>query len=169
MLNLVKINKVYNQYSNEPQVTALENISLSFPATGMFFVTGKSGSGKSTLLNIIGGLDTPTSGKMIIDGVSTENFSEKDWDSYRNEYIGFVFQEYHLLDELTVSENIALALQLKNENKGSQEKVSQVLTMVGLDGMGKQRINTFLLVNRQLVLFCLHILNVILLYSQCLI
>ncbi len=142
MLNLINIRKVYNQYSAETKVIALDKITISFPNKGMFFITGKSGSGKSTLLNIIGGLDTPTSGEMIIDGKSTKNYSESDWDAYRNEYIGFVFQEYNLLEELSVSENIALALQLKSDSKESKQKINQALERVDLVGMENRKINT---------------------------
>ena len=74
---------------------------------------GKSGSGKSTLLNLCGGLDKPTSGELIIDGKSNSTFSDSDFDSYRNTYIGFIFQEYNIPNEFTVEENVALALELQ--------------------------------------------------------
>ena len=83
--NLVKIYKT----KGGVDVHALDNVSLDFPETGMVFLLGKSGSGKSTLLNMIGGLDTPTSGEIIVKGKSSKDFSSVDFDSYRNTCIGF--------------------------------------------------------------------------------
>ena len=67
-------------------------MSLSLPERGMIYIVGKSGCGKSTLLNILGGLDSPTSGDMVVDGISVKSFKAKDYDAYRNDYVGFVFQ-----------------------------------------------------------------------------
>lgn len=88
-------------------------MTLDFPDTGMVFLLGRSGSGKSTMLNIIGGLDTPTEGELIVDGRSSRTFWETDLDSYRNTYVGFVFQEYNLMDGYTVGRNVSLALDLQ--------------------------------------------------------
>ena len=73
----------------------------------MIFLLGKSGSGKSTLLNVAGGLDYPTSGEIVLKGRSSKNFSQSDFDSYRNTYIGFIFQEYNVLNEFNIEQNIA--------------------------------------------------------------
>jgi putative ABC transport system permease protein len=88
---------------------------------GLVFILGKSGSGKSTLLNVIGGLDRLDAGDIVIKGKSTKDFTQAEFDSYRNTYVGFIFQEYNLLPDLTVGDNIALAMRLQglpeNETK----------------------------------------------------
>ena len=135
--NLVKIYKT----KGGVDVHALDNVSLDFPETGMVFLLGKSGSGKSTLLNMIGGLDTPTSGEIIVKGKSSKDFSSVDFDSYRNTCIGFIFQEYNILNEFNVEQNIALALQLQGK-KNDKNAVNELLKMVDLEGMGKRKPNT---------------------------
>ena len=122
-------------------VTALNGVSLDFPERGMVFLLGKSGSGKSTLLNISGGLDEPDEGEVIVNGKSSKNFSKSDFDSYRNTYLGFIFQEYNILTELTVAENVALALELQGKPH-DVERVEQLLAEVDLAGMGDRRPNT---------------------------
>lgn len=106
-------------------------MTLDFPDTGMVFLLGRSGSGKSTMLNIIGGLDTPTEGELIVDGRSSRTFWETDLDSYRNTYVGFVFQEYNLIDGYTVGRNVSLALDLQGR-RGAAERVDDILRRVGL-------------------------------------
>ena len=83
--------------------------------TGLVFVTGKSGSGKSTLLNLIGGLDTYDAGDIIINQKSSREFRQRDFDSYRNTMVGFIFQEYNILEEFSVAQNIGLALALQGQ------------------------------------------------------
>lgn len=112
MLEVLNLTKIYKTKGGA-NVKALDNVSLQFPETGMVFLLGKSGSGKSTLLNVCGGLDSPTSGEIIVKGRSSKKFSQSDFDSYRNTYVGFIFQEYNILNEFTVEENIALALKTK--------------------------------------------------------
>ncbi len=119
MLELRGIKKTY-YLGREAQADALKGISLSFPDQGMVFVVGKSGSGKSTLLNILGGLDSPTGGDLLINGRSISEFRSQDFDRYRNSQVGFVFQEYNLVDHLTVRENIALALDLQGKADSQQ-------------------------------------------------
>ena len=114
MISLHNINKFYN--SGTQKFHALKDVNIVFPEKGMVFIVGKSGSGKSTLLNVIGGIDSYDSGELIIDGLNTKNFSRNDFNSYRNSYIGFIFQEFNVIKNLTVFENIALSLQLKNES-----------------------------------------------------
>ena len=90
MLELKSITKIYQ--TKRDKTEALNGVSLSLPERGMIYIVGKSGCGKSTLLNILGGLDSPTSGDMVVDGISVKSFKAKDYDAYRNDYVGFVFQ-----------------------------------------------------------------------------
>ena len=108
MLEIKNLTKVYRSKTGE-SVRALDNVSISFPESGMVFILGKSGSGKSTLLNIMGGLDSYDSGEFVIKGKSSKDFAGSDFDAYRNTFIGFIFQEYNVLDDFTVGANIALA------------------------------------------------------------
>ncbi|MCX4286862.1 MAG: ATP-binding cassette domain-containing protein, partial [Clostridia bacterium] len=109
--------------------------------TGMVFLLGRSGSGKSTLLNVAGGLDKPDSGEVIVKGKSSKDFTGSDFDSYRNTFVGFVFQEYNILNEFNIEQNIALALQLQGK-KNDKEAVNAILEQVDLAGMGKRKPNT---------------------------
>ena len=95
MLESVHLTKVYKTKGGT-DVRALDDVSLRFPERGMVFLLGKSGSGKSTLLNVCGGLDSPTSGEIVVKGRSSKNFTQSDFDSYRNTFVGFVFQEYNI-------------------------------------------------------------------------
>ena len=110
MLEVKNLTKIYKTKGGA-EVRALDNVSLSFAEKGMVFLLGKSGSGKSTLLNICGGLDAPDSGEIIVKGKSSKDFSAGDFDSYRNTYVGFIFQEYNILNEFSIEDNIALALE----------------------------------------------------------
>ncbi len=137
MLELRGITKIYKPEKSAP-VTALDKVDLSFGDRGMVFVLGKSGSGKSTLLNVIGGLDGADGGEIVIDGKSSLSFGTGDYDAYRNTYIGFIFQEYNLLDEFTVAENISLALELQGK-RADGEKIAEILKAVDLEGYGDRR------------------------------
>ncbi len=139
MLELKNITKTYTPKKGVP-VQALRGVDLSFEDRGMVFILGKSGSGKSTLLNIIGGLDSADGGEIIIDGKSTKGFKESDYDNYRNTYVGFVFQEYNILNDFTVGENISLAVELQN-GKVSKERVDEILKEVGLEGYADRKPN----------------------------
>ena len=116
-------------------------INVDFPEKGLVFLLGKSGSGKSTLLNMIGGLDRPDSGEVIVKGRSSKDFTQSDFDSYRNTYIGFIFQEYNILNEFNIEQNIALALQLQGK-KNDKAAVDALLKEVGLEGFNKRKPNT---------------------------
>ncbi len=131
MIEFKKLRKVYKSRKGG-SCEALRGIDLKLPDSGLVFIIGKSGSGKSTLLNLLGGLDTITSGDIIADGNSLSNFSKKDFENYRNSYIGFVFQHYYLLEELTVKQNVELAMSITG--KDDQNKISELLAKVGLDG-----------------------------------
>lgn len=139
MIELKNITKVYKSKKG-PSTEALKGINLEFGNNGMTFILGKSGSGKSTLLNILGGLDTYSSGDLIINGKSSVDFKSKDWDSYRNTYIGFVFQEFNLLDNYTVEENIKLSLELQHI-KPTKEEILASLRQVGLEDVLKRKPN----------------------------
>jgi len=139
MIELKGICKTYKA-QNGLKTLALDNVTFSLPNKGLFFILGKSGSGKSTLLNILGGLDQYDSGDVIIEGKSTKAFQEKDYDYYRNTYIGFIFQEFNLLEEYNVCDNINLSRKLQKE-KVSQTVVDNLLNKVGIVGLGKRRMN----------------------------
>lgn len=140
MLEVKDLVKVYKG-KNGNDVRAVDGISLSFAERGMIFLLGKSGSGKSTLLNLCGGLDFPDSGEIIIKGRSSKDFSQADFDSYRNTFVGFVFQEYNILDEFSVESNIALALELQGRSKDKQA-VRDILEKVELTDFAKRKPNT---------------------------
>lgn len=131
MIELKNVTKIYKS-KRKGKHKALDNINLFFGNEGLIFVLGKSGSGKSTLLNLIGGLDSITSGNIIVDGNDISTFNERRFADYRNNHIGFIFQDYHLLEELTVYENILLALKLtRRVDKG---EIAESLKKVGLEG-----------------------------------
>ena len=137
MLEVKNLYKVYRPKKGVP-VTALKDVSLKFPEKGMVFILGKSGSGKSTLLNVLGGLDNYDDGEIIIKGKSSKHFSQSDFDSYRNTYLGFIFQEYNILNEFNVAANISLALELQGK-KASKDAVEKILTEVDLSGYGNRK------------------------------
>ena len=139
MLEVKHLKRIYRVKKAEP-VYALNDISLKFPEKGLVFILGKSGSGKSTLLNVMGGLDVADEGEIIIDGKSSKDFSKGEMDSYRNTYLGFIFQEYNILSDFNVKENIALALQLQHK-KATDEEVEKILEQVDLAGYGKRKPN----------------------------
>ena len=132
MLELKHIAKTYKT-AKGVKTEALKDINLRFPQRGMVFVLGKSGSGKSTLLNIIGGLDQADAGEIIINGKSSADFKQSDYDSYRNTYVGFIFQEFNLMEEYTIEKNIAMALQLQ-QKEASHADIEEMLKRLGLSG-----------------------------------
>ena len=140
MLSIKNLCKTYKAKGGV-EVHALDNVSIDFAETGMVFLLGKSGSGKSTLLNVIGGLDKCDSGEIVICGRNSKTFTGSDFDSYRNTFIGFIFQEYNILNEFNIEDNIALALQLQGR-KNDSEQVEKILEQVDMAGMGKRRANT---------------------------
>ena len=131
MLKLQRIVKDYQ--AGDATVHALRGVSLQFRESEFVAILGHSGCGKTTLLNIIGGLDHYTSGDLIINGKSTKDFSDADWDSYRNHSIGFVFQSYNLIPHQTVLSNVELALTLSGVSKSERrERAVRALESVGL-------------------------------------
>ena len=140
MLEIKNLTKIYKSKGGV-EVKALDDISLKFPENGMIFLLGKSGSGKSTLLNVCGGLDNPTTGEIIVKDRSSIDFKQKDFDSYRNTFVGFIFQEYNILEEFTVEENIALALELQGKER-NKESINAILEKVDLKGYNDRKPNT---------------------------
>lgn len=140
MLEVIHLTKLYKTKGGA-DVRALDDVSLRFPEKGMVFLLGRSGSGKSTLLNVCGGLDSPTSGEIVVKGRSSKDFTQSDFDSYRNTFVGFVFQEYNILDEFSVEDNIALALELQGKPK-DKKTIEKLLADVDLSGYAKRKPNT---------------------------
>lgn len=133
MLKLINITKDYPVANH--QVHALKGISITFRDNEFVSILGPSGCGKTTLLNIIGGLDHYTSGDLFIDQISTKKFTDRDWDSYRNHRIGFVFQSYNLIPHQTILENVELALTISGIGKEERlQRAKEVLDKVGLKG-----------------------------------
>ncbi len=140
MLTLKNIKKDYTTGGNV--VHALKGVSLEFRANEFVSILGASGCGKTTLLNIIGGLDRYTEGDLVIGGVSTKDYKDKDWDVYRNHRIGFVFQSYNLIPHQTVLGNVELALTIAGVSKAERRKrAREALKKVGLEAELKKRPN----------------------------
>ena len=140
MLKLVDIVKDYLVAGKS--FRALEGVSLTFRDNEFVSILGPSGSGKTTLLNIIGGLDHYTSGDLFIDGVSTKDFSDRDWDNYRNHKVGFIFQAYNLIPHQNVLQNVELALTISGVSKEErQQRAIDALNKVGLGEMLHKRPN----------------------------
>ena len=139
MIELKNVSKTYKSQKGL-KTKALDDISLKFNSKGMTFILGKSGSGKSTLLNILGGLDKYDSGDMIILGKSSKKFNQADFDSFRNTYVGFVFQEFNILEDYDVYENIVLALQLQQKEINEKE-INDLLDKLELTDLKKRRVN----------------------------
>lgn len=140
MLQLKNIKKNYLAGVNE--VKALKDVNMSFRESEFVAILGPSGCGKTTLLNIIGGLDRYTSGDLIINGKSTKEYRDRDWDTYRNHSIGFVFQTYNLIPHQSVLANVELALTLSGVSKTERrKKAKEVLEKVGLADQINKRPN----------------------------
>ena len=131
---MLQIQKIYKKYvTGDLEQTALDGVSLNLRDNEFVAILGPSGSGKTTLLNVIGGLDRYDSGDLIINGISTKKYKDRDWDSYRNHTIGFVFQSYNLIPHQTVLSNVELALTISGISKSERKKrATEALEKVGL-------------------------------------
>ena len=140
MLEIKKVSKVYETAGFKQK--ALDNVSIKFRENEFVSILGQSGSGKTTLLNIVGGLDQYTKGDLIINGVSTKKFKDRDWDTYRNHRVGFVFQSYNLIPHQTALQNVELALTLSGVSKEARRKrAKEALKKVGLEDHINKRPN----------------------------
>ena len=139
---MIEFKNVCKTYKTKKGVEtrALNNINIKIGNVGLVFITGKSGSGKSTMLNLLGGLDTVTSGSVLVNNRDITKFKSKQYDSYRNTYIGFIFQEFNILEDLNVYENINLALRLQNK-KVNSEKISDLLEKLDIKGLEQRKVN----------------------------
>ena len=139
---MIELKNVYKTYKSKKSknTKALDGVSVSFDDKGMTFILGKSGSGKSTLLNVLGGLDKYDDGDMLILGKSSKDFTQADFDSYRNTYVGFIFQEFNILEDYDVYENIILALQLQQKEINTSE-IDELLDKLELTDLKKRKVN----------------------------
>ncbi|MCM1506306.1 MAG: ABC transporter ATP-binding protein/permease [Ruminococcus flavefaciens] len=131
---MLQLKEIFKQYGNgENKVTALNGVNVTFRENEFVAILGHSGCGKTTMLNIIGGLDHYTSGDLIINGVSTKKYKDRDWDAYRNHSIGFIFQSYNLIPHQTVLANVELALTISGVSKSERKRrAKEALEKVGL-------------------------------------
>lgn len=135
MIKVCELEKLYKDESGV--VAALDKVSFSLPNKGMVFVVGKSGCGKTTLLNILGGLDSFTSGEIFIGDKKLSDFSTTELDNYRNTTVGFVFQDFCLIDKMSVEENIRLSLKFQNNKENIS--IDDLLIKVGLEGLKNRK------------------------------
>ena len=140
MLEIKKVSKIYETAGFKQK--ALDDVSIKFRENEFVSILGQSGSGKTTLLNIVGGLDQYTKGDLIINGISTKKFKDRDWDAYRNHRVGFVFQSYNLIPHQTALQNVELALTLSGVSKEERRKrAKDALKKVGLEDHMNKRPN----------------------------
>lgn len=131
---MLTIKNIYKSYGlKDSKYSVLKDINLSFRPNEFVAILGPSGSGKTTLLNILGGLDQYDSGDLIINGKSTKKFKDKDWNSYRNKSVGFIFQSYNLISHISILSNVEMCLTLRNTSKSvARKKAIEALERVGL-------------------------------------
>ena len=138
-LEISNLSKIYGE--DDTQVKALQNVDLTVEKGEFVLIVGSSGSGKSTLLNMIGLLDKPTSGRVLIDGIDTTKLNDSKISSFRNKKLGFIFQFSNLLSDLTVFENVLLPKQISGMNSSDEKQAKDLLHAVGLDDQMNKRAN----------------------------
>ena len=140
---MLELRNIVKDYVSGNNVThALKGISVNFRKSEFVSILGQSGCGKTTTLNIIGGLDRYTKGNLLINGKSTKQYKDRDWDTYRNHSIGFVFQTYNLITHQNILKNVELALTISGVSREERrQRAYQVLKIVGLEGMEKKKPN----------------------------
>ena len=116
MIEVKGLTKIYKPKKGIP-VKAVDGVDMKIEEKGMVFLLGRSGSGKSTMLNLLGGLDKYDYGEIIVKGKSSKEFTQSEFDSYRNTYVGFIFQEFNILNDFNVGQNIALAMELQGKKE----------------------------------------------------
>jgi ABC-type lipoprotein export system ATPase subunit len=140
MIKIENVNKFY--YSGSEKIHAVRNFNVTLPDQGLVFILGPSGSGKSTLLNLLGGLDSPDDGKIWIEDKDLTKLSSREKTAYLNSYLGFVFQEYNILKDLSLKENIILPLEIQGySRKKINEKFKEIIDAVELTGLEKRKVN----------------------------
>ena len=137
MIVVSGLKKIYG--SGRTQTAALDGVSLALPDRGMVFILGKSGCGKTTLLNMLGAMDTFEGGEITVDGRALSGLTRRERDAYRNTYVGFVFQEYNLIEDFTVGQNIAVAQELQRK-KPDGAQISALLERLEIGGLEERRI-----------------------------
>lgn len=140
MADLLKLSKINKIYGEKIKTQVLFDVDLSFKAQSFNAIIGQSGSGKSTLMNIMGTLDKPTSGEVLIDGISTASMKKNQLAELRNQTIGFIFQFHYLLPEFTVMENVLMPALIKNGRVGEAER-KRALELIDLVGLTKVKNN----------------------------
>jgi len=139
VLEMYNLNKVYGE--GDTKVHALQDVSITVNKGEFLLIVGSSGSGKSTLLNMIGLLDRPTSGKILIDGINTTTLNDGKISSFRNHKLGFIFQFSNLLTDLSVLENVMLPRQIQGTNSSASKDAEELLKIVGLEDQMHKRAN----------------------------
>jgi len=139
MIELINVTKIYGEKDNA--TTALNNINLKLETNKFNVIVGKSGCGKSTLMNLIGAIDKPTSGNIIIDNTDITNLDEKELSKYRNKHIGFIFQSFYLEPSFTVLQNVSIPLIVCGIDKKEREaKAHRYLSLLGIDDKANKKV-----------------------------
>jgi lipoprotein-releasing system ATP-binding protein len=157
VLEIRNVDKIFGE--GETAIYALKNVSFSIKKGEFILIVGSSGSGKSTLLNMIGLLDRPTNGQVLIDGIDTSNLNDNQISSFRNSKLGFIFQFSNLLSDLTVLENVILPRQIQRTDTNATEEAKSLLKTVGLESQMNKYANKVSGGQAQRVAICRSLIN----------